>query len=262
MADLAISLEQCTATALLGEMQTGRNKAVEVFTTRHTDNSQLKAIVKPGIDPWASMFEWVATAIAFQLGLTPAPPVEVLIVDAFIDAVPGPLRPRFRKSKPSLFGSTVVTGRVQPTHPLDDECRDDAELMLGFDLLVQNPDRREDTQRPNPNFFLRRGGVIPIDHGDSFAFLFALTAADQALDPAHNILTRHWCFPEFKGTAIDFVMFRERLALVTDEVLAAVAASTPEHWDPNGWLNKVVDFVKRRRDGVEQWLPQVQAWIE
>lgn len=241
-------------------LRTGKNKGV-VLGVRLDSGDLVSVALKPSVEVYEHALEWAGAALAATMKLAAPQGVAVRLSDPFVQALPHEQAPRFKKL-PVMYGSVMATDAVQPTGELADEAKEDLWALLGFDLFIQNADRRLD----NPNFLLRRNVVIPIDHGnEAFAFLFAFLAADK--DPAAaplDILQKHWCTHHLNRKVPQFGDFKERLTALSDQALDAVGSQTPSEWQvghaSNG-LDKVREFLKSRRDSVESWIAQVEACL-
>ena len=69
--------------------------------------------------------------------------------------------------------------------------------------------------------------------------------------------SRHFKLPELKR-------FRDAVAALTDEVLDEIAQATPAAWQlglATGKLVEIMEVMRRRRDAIDRWLPQVETWL-
>jgi hypothetical protein len=249
-------------------MAKGRNGAILV--SARGAQGAVDCVVKlsaglenPALAPLPYLLEWLAAAVAEQLGVRAAHPHEVQITPEFAGAIGDPaVRKIALASLGPTFGSEFVgppftQWTVELPHG---ELRESAATLLAFDAFIHNPDRRAD----NPNVFVSRSELLAFDHGDAFSFLFAI-GGDASSDALLPMLEWHAMRGWLRGRAYTFDRFRSRLAGLTDEVLGAIVASTPACWQKGpaaGKLERIIDVLRGRRDAVDQWLPKVEAWLE
>lgn len=147
--------------------------------------------------------------------------------------------------------------------PLD--LRDAAVEMVAFDVLIHNPDRRVE----NPNVLASREALLAFDHDAAFSFLLPILGgggADPAEDPLLTEVVDRHVFARGLGKKIPSLEgFKARVAAVSDDDLEAIARATPLAWQTGlaaGKLDTIVEVMRRRRDAIERWLPQVEARIQ
>jgi hypothetical protein len=59
--------------------------------------------------------------------------------------------------------------------------------------------------------------------------------------------------------------FRSTLESLDDSFFSELTRVAPAEWtagQASGKLDRIVDVLQKRRDAVERWLPQVQAWLD
>jgi len=89
---------------------------------------------------------------------------------------------------------------------------------------------------------------------------------DPATDPLRKVVEEHPCTPLVRRKGpLGLDNFRETLRALDDERLADLSASTPGEWcigSASGKLEQIVKTLRERRDAVDSWLQQVEAWIQ
>lgn len=252
-------------------MKNGRNGALFI-SARGVDEASVDCVVKvPGLmenaamHPVPSLAEWLAAAVGQAIGIVIPTPLNVEITAEFAAAVTdSKVAAGLKKSLGSVYGSEFVKGQPMVRGDLlDASLRSSAQMLLGFDLLIHNADRRAE----NPNMFVRRDSLVAFDHGDAFSFLLTvLFAPDPAIDPLRTVVDQHPCTPLLKAwRGLDFTGFREALARLDDLLLSQIEAETPPEWcvgPADGKLAFILKTLRNRRDAVETWLPEVEAWLQ
>ncbi len=252
-------------------MRAGRNRAL-LIGARGDDGELIDCVAKlPGLmengamHPLPSLLEWLGAALAAELGVTSPKPYEVIIAREFAEGIRDEvIRAGVAKSIGSVFGSGFVRGAPMVAGDLvEPSMRTDATTVIAFDTFIHNLDRRAD----NPNLFLGRTELIAFDHGDAFAFVFPMIGApDPVTDPLLSILAKHALASCVRRRGEpDLSEFRTRLLALDDARLEQISAATPAAWQigmAQGKLQDVLDILRRRRDAVDQWLPQVEAWMQ
>ena len=248
-------------------MTAGRNRAVLVVAS--SAGGMVECVLKfsdclGGTAPVPHLIEWFAAALGRLLGVDVEDPYEVVVTSAFAESLEEPWRAVALRSLGSAFGSGFrgapytqwTRGQRVPM-----ELRPAAVELVAFDVLIHNVDRRVE----NPNLLVSREKVLAFDHGDAFAFVWPILAApDPAIDSLPTVVDNH-VFSKLLARKIPSLdRFREAVRNITDEVLEAVGQATPPAWQvglANGKLGAIIDVMKRRRDAVDQWLPQVEACL-
>lgn len=256
------------AEAFRRQMATGRNRAL-VVAARDADGSLVQCLIKvPGLMeapryPLDSLLEWLGAAFARELKVTVPESYAVEITPAFASSVLAPaIREGLSRSVGVVYGCRFVEAVVPMTPAaLPDALRHEAALVLGLDVFIHNLDRRA----TNPNLLQKTDALIAIDHGDAFAFLIPqlLPAHSADEDPLRFVVLGHACTPSLRRwKRLDFSEVRERITSLTDSRFEAIRAATPAEWlegDGAAGLNLVLETLRRRRDAIERWLPEVEA---
>jgi hypothetical protein len=170
------------------------------------------------------------------------------------------------KSLGSAFGSKLCTGGytswvARTMMPVD--MREAAVALVAFDVFIHNVDRR----LVNPNVLVSRQQFLAIDHDDAFAFLLPILGnpPDPAEDPLLEVVDQHVLAQDLGRKVPPLTGFRAAVAAITDEQIEAIRRATPAAWQvglSDGKLARLLDVMRRRRDAIEKWLPQVEARIQ
>ena len=104
----------------------------------------------------------------------------------------------------------------------------DAAQIYAFDMLIQNPDRRDD----KPNCANLRGRLVAYDHEMAFSFLYPIVGSGRPWEvpsfSQHHVFHRALRSPESKGE-IDWTSVRQGLAAVEEQV-EGLAQLVPDRW--------------------------------
>jgi hypothetical protein len=109
--------------------------------------------------------------------------------------------------------------------------------------------------------------VVAFDHGDAFAFLLPLLGqADPATAPLLDEVVRGHVFGRSFGRrqVLSLARMREAIRALNDRFFDALRAATPAGWTAGaagGMIERTISVLRQRRDAVDLWLPQVEAWI-
>ena len=256
----------------LAQRRMGSGRTLPILVNARTaDDRLVQLVVKTAgrltMPPREYLLEWVGAAIGRAMGIeVPAPFAITVDEDAVHAVLDGELRADLERSTGLLFGSefvghrgqTQLTSQLKPTRTQ----RAAAGLVLAFDVFVHNPDRRA----ANHNLFVHREGVIAFDHEAAFAFLLPLLfAPDPVLDPCQSIVSQHALFGWLKGHAEALDPVSEQIRALDDVFWNTLAAETPAEWTQGpaaGKMEEICDVLRRRRDALQSWLPQVKACLD
>lgn len=133
----------------------------------------------------------------------------------------------------------------------------EALLIYVFDLLVQNPDRRED----NPNCGTRLGRFIAYDHEMAFSFLYPILGAKpepwevaQLAFCNRHIFRRPLSEAEKRG-GLEWQPVETAVATLAEQV-EQLAAYLPTRWEENG--SRVVEHVTSIAGHLEDFRTSLQ----
>lgn len=143
------------------------------------------------------------------------------------------------------------------------DLREAAVSLVAFDVFIHNPDRRI----TNPNLLVSRDTFLAIDHDDAFSFVLPILGnpPDPAEDPLYELLEQHVLARGLGRKVPPLDRFRAAVSAMTDDQLQAIGEVTPPAWQlglSDGKLAKILDVMRRRRDALERWLPNVEARIQ
>lgn len=214
--------------------------------------------------PTEYLFEWVAAALARELGIRVPEPYAVMISRAFADSINDPvIRQDAQRSCVLSFGCHFLPGPLTQWAPVlagHPEHRQAASELLAFDTFIHNYDRRA----VNPNILVHRDELVGIDHDSAFGFCMVVGAPDPASDPLLDVVRQHAAGLPLKGTLGSLAGFRKAIRDVTNGWFDELRAATPPEWTTgaaSGRLDKIVAVLCERRDRVDHWLGQVETWM-
>lgn len=224
----------------------------------------IKLSERLGDHPKPYLCEWVATAVAAELGVHVPDPFAVRISRAFARALPdGPLRRDALASTDVAFGCRFMSGYSQwaPVVGVHPEQRDAASELFAFDVLAHNFDRKD----TNPNLMVRREDLLAIDHDLAFEFVYPPGRPDPGTNPRRDVVDTHAFRQPLKGKLSGLAEFRQKVGQLTDSWLRSLEVATPAEWKAGqgqAVLDSILAVLALRRDHLEEWLRQVEVWME
>jgi hypothetical protein len=176
--------------------------------------------------------------LAREFGVETPAPALVELTPQFLGAAKPALSPRQLEPQPGLaagceyfrrgFTSAVPGARLLPEELAQ------AARIYGFDLLVQNIDRRPE----KPNCAQRGGRFVAYDFEMAFSFLWAIGQKDEPWEVSkHGLGPKHLFYSVVHAAEVDWVPFMAALSRLSDEQLDELTACLPEPWRP--WTAKV-----------------------
>jgi hypothetical protein len=217
-----------------------------------------------GEHPTPYLCEWVATVVARELGVHVPDPFVVKIGTGFAGALPaGALRSDAVASTDTAFGCRYLSGYVEWSPPAGvhaEQC-DAASQLFAFDILAHNYDRKA----TNPNLMVKREDILAIDHDLAFEFVYPPGRVDPGTDPRRDVVDTHAFRVPLKGRLSGLTEFREKVGQLSDEWLRSLESVTPGEWKAGRGrtvLDSILAVVALRRDHLEEWLQQVETWME
>ncbi|MEK6300669.1 MAG: hypothetical protein AABO41_08115 [Acidobacteriota bacterium] len=192
----------------------------------------VKSVGHPEVTETSLFCEVFGNLLARELGVATPTPALVNLSPEFVQAV-SPLVAEYGISlTPSLgSGCEYLHGGLTPAVPgafLTQEEVEQATLIYGFDLLVQNPDRRWD----RPNCASLAGSLIAFDFERSFSFLLPIIGglAPPWEVSRHGIGANHLFYSILKAKAPSWTPLIVRLRALTAERLEQLASALPGAW--------------------------------
>jgi hypothetical protein len=251
-------------------MGSGRTRPILV-SARTADETPVQLVIKARnrlvMPPSEYLFEWLGAAVASALGIEVPAAFAVTIDRKAAQSVMDPeLRQDLEQSVGLIYGAEFVGDRGQTQLPdglkPTRAQRDAAARVLGFDVFIHNPDRRSQ----NHNLFVHREGVIAFDHEAAFSFLLpVLFAPDPVLDPCSSIISQHALLGWLRGYPEAMAEFGRQIQSLDEVFWTTLAALTPAEWTQGQAASKlgmICDVLRRRRDALQSWLPQVMACLD
>ena len=196
----------------------------------------VKGLGLPEVTKESLFAELFGCVLAREVGLLAPRPVLVEVSPEFAELINGSkllqgdvsLQPGlavgFEYYNQALLSATSMVS-------LTDEQFREAASIYCFDLVTQNPDR----QASNPNCFLLRGHLVPIDFGMCFSFLYALRLVDAApwqvshlrFAPSH-LFAKH--LRDRRPFDWDGEVFAQVRPVLKSDRLTELVAAAPHEW--------------------------------
>lgn len=191
----------------------------------------VKSLGHPEVTEISLFSEVFGNVLARELGVATPTPALVNLSPEFVDAV-GPLVAGYGVALTAGLGSgcEYLHGGLTPAVPgafLTQEELQQATLIYGFDLLVQNPDRRRD----KPNCASLASSLIAFDFEMCFSFLLPIVGQAQPWEVSrHGIAGKHLFHSVLKTRAPGWTPLIDRLRALTVERLDQLASALPGEW--------------------------------
>lgn len=188
----------------------------------------VKALGLPEVTRLGLICELLGNILARDLGVLTATPALVEIDEAAAAALNMSLQGKGLKVEPGLaVGSTFL----RPLHPVIGTLPDDAAAevprLYGFDLAVQNPDRRVN----NPNCALFEEKLLAYDFELAFSFLMMVGNAFEAWEVSkHGLCAQHIFYPRLRKKKPSWEPLLASLRELTAERLDDLIGCLPADW--------------------------------
>jgi len=251
----AIRIRRVRAASVLKVLSFGRTKPCLIVGTDEEGND-VEVVVKwrAGMELKATglVCELMAALLADDLDLHVPKPFLVEVEEGFLAAITTrevSEVPDFARNSVGLnFGSrwlspgfhTWPSGKHVPLL-----LRPDAADIFGFDVLIQNPDRRQD----NPNLLTNGEQIYVLDHELAFPFLAgAIGWQPPWTGQSTGFLRNHVFFNQLSGGAHDWERLRGALAGLTDARLQEYISAVPNEWrSDNRAAERIVEYLQQAR---------------
>lgn len=178
------------------------------------------------------MREVIASFMAMEMDIPTPQPAVVEVLPELRDAQRGtPLFGRLNSSLGLNFGSGLLSEAPELTiaMSLNSRQKRDAPLVLGFDTLIRNFDRRAE----KPNLLSDGDRLYVIDHELAFGFLFELlpNSTPWLLSEADlKILPSHLLYKKFSAATFDVDDHVERLERLDEAFWHKAWQELPPQW--------------------------------
>lgn len=188
----------------------------------------VKALGLPEVTPRGLVCELFGNMLARELGVvTPTPAIVEIDADTAA-ALNVSLGAKGLRIKP---GTAVGASYLRPLLPvigtLPDEAAVEAPTLFGFDLAVQNPDRRTD----NPNCALHENHLLAYDFEMAFSFLLTVGATHEPWEVTkHGLAARHVMYPRLHRRNPSWATLLAALRALDANQLDALIGHLPASW--------------------------------
>jgi hypothetical protein len=127
-------------------------------------------------------------------------------------------------------GASYLRGLLPVIGTLPDEASGEAPTLFGFDLAVQNPDRRTD----NPNCALHENHLLAYDFEMTFSFLLAVGATHEPWEVTkHGLASRHVMYPRLHRRNPSWATLLAGMRTLDANQLDALISQLPAPWQPD-----------------------------
>jgi hypothetical protein len=191
----------------------------------------VKSLGHPEVTETSLFCEVFGNLLARELSVATPIPALVNLSPEFVQAV-APLLAEYGISLTAGLGSgcEYLHGGLTPAVPgafLTQEEVEQATLIYGFDLLVQNPDRRRD----KPNCASLAGSLIAFDFEMCFSFLLPIVGQAPPWEVSrHGIAVNHLFHSVLKARTPNWSQLINRLRVLSAERVDQLASALPGAW--------------------------------
>ena len=213
----------------------------------------VKALGLPEVAEIGLFREVFGNLIAREIGVNTAQPALVNLSQPLVET----LNPSYNFRLQAGIGAGCeylrgLTG-ISPGAPLTVEEAQQATLIYGFDLLVQNPDRR----KVNPNCAIQNSRLIAFDFELCFSFinLVGSNAAPWQVSQ-HGIAAEHVFHPIMRSRTVDWQPLLEAVNRLGQKHLEQLATCLPEAWQE--WASKVNDHLLQVKENIHSFELEMQ----
>lgn len=188
----------------------------------------VKAVGLPEVTRTSLIRELLGNMLARELGVHTATPALVEIDAEMANALNVSLSAKGLRLEPgTAVGCTYLRPLLPVAGDLPEPAATEVPRLYGFDLAVQNPDRRVD----NPNCALFENQLLAYDFEMAFSFLMLIGSTLEAWEVSrHGIAARHLFLPRLRGKKPNWQPLLDALRALTGERLDALIELLPPTW--------------------------------
>jgi len=250
-------------TEIVGEMTSGANCPVHIRGFDKATHKKDEYVVKLRdsermSDPAAAMRELLAAFIGTEMDIPVAEPVVVEITPQVAELTEKPLlKQRILNSAGLNFGTRYLGLGFQVFALLSSfpqKLERQAQDLLAFDLLLQNPDRTKE----KPNMLTDGTHLVGYDHELAFSFekiLFAPVNLWQQTGELRRWIDNLILLPRVKGLKYNFEDFAERMNRLNKHFWSQVEILMPPSWKHESFdrINSgILDFISHRDEFINE----------
>lgn len=191
----------------------------------------VKALGLPEVTPLSLICELFGNMLARELGVTtPTPGLVDIDADA-ADALNVGLASRGLSIQPGLaVGCTYLRPLLPFGGSVPDEITAEIPRLYGFDLAVQNPDRRPS----NPNCAIFENQLLAYDFEMAFSFLMLIGNPLEAWQVSkHGLAGKHLLYPRLRRKSPSWQPLITALEQLTVGRLDELITHLPAAWHPD-----------------------------
>ena len=192
----------------------------------------VKCMGLPEITQRGLFCEYMGNVLAREVGVITPEPALVDVPAAFAESVngSGEMRGFGLRIQPGIgVGCRFIPGLAPyiPGGSLSEEERSQAANIYGYDLAVQNVDRRRD----KPNCAWSGKALIAFDFEMCFSFLWTIVNTDPWDLRRANISGGHLFRPVLRGKTLDWSAFMTALSRLGPQRLDDLTEGMPNDWE-------------------------------
>lgn len=247
-------VSEVTAMTFVKALRHGRTCPSVVFC-EDADGNELEVVVKlrtgKECSPTGLICELLASLLARDLDLqAPEPYIVTVDADFHTGISDATLAERFQSSEGPNFGCRHM-GPGYTTWPqlrsIPASLVQDAAEIFAFDLMIQNPDRRQN----KPNMLRKSDDLLIFDHEMAFSFLYAIVPDEYPWEGKGIDFARdHIFFRDLKGKDLSWDRLQGALEAIDDKRLGKYTDAIPDDWrnESGDASDRIQEYVKKARD--------------
>lgn len=250
-------------TEIVGELTSGANCPLHIRGFDKSTNRKGEYVVKLRdsermSDPAAAMRELVAAYIGMEMEIPVAEPVAIEITTQTAELTEKPLlKQRILNSVGLNFGTKYLGLGFQMFALLSSfppKLESQAQELLAFDLLIQNPDRTKE----KPNMLTDGTHLVAFDHELAFSFnaiLFAPVNIWQQTGDLRQWIENLVLLPKLRGQRYNFDVFTEKMSRLDVQFWNCAEACIPAAWMDQSFepiKTHMLDFVRNDKEFINE----------
>jgi hypothetical protein len=248
----AIQIPRVKAALVLKVLSRGRTKPC-LTLARDEDGNDVEVVLKwragPELKATGLVCELMSSLLAEDLGLPVPKPFLVEVPEGFHTSIATPDVSKLAQASVGLnFGSQKLPPGFTTwakDKPIPFLLRPMAAEIFAFDVLIQNPDRRQ----VNPNLLTNGEELYLCDHEQAFSFLAGVIGWQPPWKgEGLGFFRDHVFFQQLQGGEHKWERLLGALEALTDRRLKEYLAAVPNEWRSNNAADRISEYLHDARE--------------